>query len=102
MVIKYGHDNVPLAVLIAAHSKLLGASLHAAAHHQPITRLKDVQRAGHAGVRHGAHKYGNVLCKTVNQRTGGRREGEGETGETDDDIESQKDMQQIVSKERLI
>lgn len=52
-----------------------------------------MQRAGHPGVRHRAHKYGNVLCKTVNQKTGGRREGDGEAAETDEDIGLGKDVQ---------
>lgn len=60
---------IPLPMLIAAHSKLLCASLHAATHHQPISRLKDVQRAGHSRVRHRANKYGNVLSKTTKEET---------------------------------
>lgn len=56
-------------MLIAAHAKLLGASLHAATHHQPIPRLKDVQRAGHSRVGHRANEYRDVLSKTTKEET---------------------------------
>lgn len=69
-------------MLVAAHSKLLGAGLHAAAHHQPIARLKDVQRAGHPWVRHRADKYGNVLCKAANQKTEERKREADDTQKT--------------------
>lgn len=52
---------IPLSVLIGAHSKLPSAGLNAAAHHQPISRFKDVQRTRHSGVGHRANKYGYVL-----------------------------------------
>ena len=48
-------------MVVAAHAKLLGSRLHAAAHHQPVTRLEYVQRAADAGVGHRAHKDGDVL-----------------------------------------
>lgn len=48
-------------MLIAAHAKLLGASLHAATHHQPVSRLKDVQGAGHSRVGHRANEYRDVF-----------------------------------------
>lgn len=56
-------------MLIAAHAKLLGASLHTATHHQPISRLEDVQRAGHARVGHRADEYRDVLSKTKEMKT---------------------------------
>lgn len=55
---------VPFAVLIAAHAELLGAGLHAATHHQPVSRLKDVQWAGNSRVGHGADEYRDVLSET--------------------------------------
>lgn len=72
-------------MLIAAHSKLLCASLHAATHHQPISRLEDVQRAGHSGVGHRANEYRNVLSKTTHKETEERQEKtkKMETGEKD-------------------
>jgi len=51
-------------MLIAAHAELLGAGLHAATHHQPISRLKNVQWAGHSGVGHRADENGDVLSET--------------------------------------
>lgn len=62
---------IPFAVLVAAHAKFLGAGLHAATHHQPISRLKDVQGAGNPGVGHGANKYRDVLGKTAEGETEG-------------------------------
>lgn len=59
---------IPLPVLIDAHSKLPRASLNAAAHHQPIPRFKDVQRARHSRVGHRANKYGNVLSQAKKER----------------------------------
>lgn len=59
---------IPFSVLITAHAELLGASLHAAAHHQPITRLKDVQWAWHSREGHGTDKYGNILGKAVREK----------------------------------
>ncbi len=56
-------------MLIAAHSKFLGASLHTATHHQAISRLKDVQRTGHSRVGNGANEYRDVLCKTAKKGT---------------------------------
>lgn len=53
--------HIPLPVLIDAHSKLPCARLNASAHHQAITRFKDVQRARHSRVGHRANKYGNIL-----------------------------------------
>lgn len=44
-----------------AHPKLFGASLHAPPDHQPIARLKDVQRTWDCRISHCAHKYGNIL-----------------------------------------
>lgn len=61
-------------MFIAAHSKLLCASLHAAPHHQPISRLEDVQRAGHSGVGHRTNEYRNVLSKTTNKEAEERQE----------------------------
>lgn len=52
---------IPLPMLIGAHSKLPCASLNATAHHQPISRFKDVQRARHSRVGHRANKYGNIF-----------------------------------------
>lgn len=74
-------------MLVAAHAELLGASLHAATHHQPIPRLKDVQRAGHSGVGHRADEYRDVLSKTAKEETEEGQEKTGkkqmETGEKD-------------------
>lgn len=64
---------VPFAMLIAAHAKFLGASLHAAAHHQPVPRLKNVQGAGDSRVGHRANKYGDVLSKTAKEEIEARR-----------------------------
>lgn len=52
-------------MLIAAHAKFFGASLHAAAHHQTISRLKDVQGARDSGVGHRANKYRDVRSQTT-------------------------------------
>ena len=64
-------------MVVAAHAKLLGSRLHAAAHHQPVTRLEDVQRAADAGVGHRAHEDGDVLGEAAarerRSRGGGRR-----------------------------
>lgn len=60
---------IPFAMLIAAHAKLLGASFHAAAHHQPISRFKDVQWAGHTRIGHRANKNRDVLSKTTKEET---------------------------------
>lgn len=54
-------------MLVAAHAKLLGAGLHAAAHHQPVSRLKDVQRAGYSRVGHRANEDRDVLGKTTKE-----------------------------------
>lgn len=51
----------PLDRVADAHPKLSGACLHAPADHQPVAGLEDVQRTGHCGIGHGAHKYGNIL-----------------------------------------
>lgn len=55
-------------MLIAAHAKLFGARLHTSAHHQTVARLKDVQRARDARVRHRAHKDWDVLGQTGDKR----------------------------------
>ena len=74
--------ELPLAVVIAAHAKLLGARLHAAAHHQPVARLEDVQRAAHAGVGHRAHEDGDVLGEAGAHERDGEEDGdEGGGGE---------------------
>lgn len=59
---------IPSAMLVAAHAKLLGAGFHAAAHHQPIARLKHMQWTGHSRVGHGADKYRDVLSETRRKR----------------------------------
>lgn len=59
---------IPFAMLIAAHAKLFGARLHTSAHHQTVARLKDVQRARDARVRHRAHKDWDVLGQTGDKR----------------------------------
>lgn len=64
-------------MLIAAHAKLLGAGLHAATHHQPISRLEDVQGAGHSGVGHRANKYRDVLSETTTAETEEKKMEEG-------------------------
>ncbi len=74
-------------MLIAAHAKLFGASLHAATHHQPIPRLEDVQRAGHSRVGHGANEYRDVLSKTTKEET---EEGQEMTKKTNKDKEKKK------------
>ena len=61
--------SVPFAMLVAAHAKLLGASLHTATHHQTITRLNNVQGAGDSRVGHRANKYGDVFSKTTKEET---------------------------------
>lgn len=63
---------IPFAMLIAAHPKLLGAGLHAAAYHQPVTRLKDVQWARHSREGHRTDKYGDVLGKATREKSGRR------------------------------
>lgn len=50
----------PFAWLITAHAELLGARLHAAAHHQAVAWLEDVQWARNARVRHRADEDGNI------------------------------------------
>lgn len=60
---------IPFAVLIAAHAKSLSASLHAATHHQPISRLKDMQGAGNSRIGHRANKYRDVLSETAKVET---------------------------------
>lgn len=60
---------IPFAVLVAAHAKLLCASLHTATHHQTVSRLKNVQGAGHTRVGHRANKYGDVFSETTKEET---------------------------------
>lgn len=60
---------IPFALLIDAHAKLLGASLHAATHHEPISRLEDVKWAWHPGEGHSADKYRDILGKTTRENT---------------------------------
>lgn len=59
--------TVPFPMLIAAHAKLFGASLHATTHHESVPRLKDVEWAGNSRIGHSANKYRDVLCKTENR-----------------------------------
>lgn len=55
----------PFEVVGQTHAEAFGSRLHASANHQPVAGLEDVQRAGHGGEGHGAHKYRHFLVETV-------------------------------------
>ena len=55
------HHDPPFSMFVAAHAKLPGARLHASSHHEAITRLEDMERTGHARVRHRTHKDRDIL-----------------------------------------
>lgn len=62
---------LPFLGIINTHPKLLRACVHAAANHEAVTWLKDMQGARHGGVSHGTHKDRHILRQTA-QRTRSR------------------------------
>ncbi|KAJ0050349.1 hypothetical protein NL108_017786 [Boleophthalmus pectinirostris] len=58
----------PLELVAEAHSEAVGSGLHAAADHESVARLKDVQGAGHRGERHGAHEDRDAFIQTENEK----------------------------------
>ena len=57
----YLNAYLPLLDSWLAHAESPASSVHTPSYHEPIARLKDVQGAGHPGVRHRAHKDGELL-----------------------------------------
>ena len=53
----------PFELVPQAHAETLGIRLHAAADHQPVARLEDVERTRHGGEGHGAHEDRHVLVE---------------------------------------
>lgn len=60
-----GPRSLPLDGIAQAHSKLLSPDLHAAADHEAVAGLEDVEGAGHGGEGHGADKYRHALVQAV-------------------------------------
>ena len=60
--------SLPLLGVTDAHAELARARLHAAADHEAVARLEDVQRARHCGIGHGAHKDGHILRQAGRDR----------------------------------
>lgn len=58
----------PFEIVSQTHAEAVGARLHASPNHQSIAGLEDVERAGHSGEGHGAHKYRHILVKTEKER----------------------------------
>ena len=55
----------PFLGIINTHPKLPRARVHAAANHEAVTWLEDMQWARHGGVSHGTNKDRHVLCQTA-------------------------------------
>lgn len=60
--------NVPVLGIIDAHPELPRACVHAAANHEAVSWLKDMQGARYGGVSHGAHKDRHILRQTEDER----------------------------------
>ncbi len=72
----FGLLCLPFLGIINTHPKLPRARVHAAANHEAVTWLEDMQRARHGGVSHCTHKDRHILRQTAQR---GRR---GETRQT--------------------
>lgn len=60
--------RLPFLGIINAHPKLSRPRLHAAANHEAVTWLEDMQGARHGGVRHGTHKDRHILRQTAKKQ----------------------------------
>ena len=61
-------ESVRLFLDVGAHAELARTRLHAPADHEPISGLKDVQRAPHRRVGHGADKNRDLSTVTYTVR----------------------------------
>lgn len=59
------HHRSPFLWIVYAHAKLPRPRVHAAADHEAVARLEDVQRTRHGGIRHGTHEDGHILCQAA-------------------------------------
>lgn len=60
--------SLPFLRVVNTHPKLVCACVHAAANHEAITWLKNVQGTRHSGVSHGTHKNRHILCQAATRR----------------------------------
>lgn len=67
----YVLECLPFLGVVNTHPELPGACIHAAANHEAVTWLKDMQGARHGWVSHGTHKDRHILCQTAQR---GRRQ----------------------------
>lgn len=58
---------LPFLGIVDAHPKLPRARVHAAANHEAVTWLEDMQGARHSGVRHGTHKDRHILREAAQE-----------------------------------
>lgn len=56
---------LPFLGIINTHPELPRACVHAAANHEAVTWLEDMQGARHSGVSHGTHKDRHILRQTA-------------------------------------
>ncbi len=59
---------LPFLGIVNTHPKLPRARFHAAANHEAVAGLKDMQGARHSGVSHGTHKNRHILCQAAKKR----------------------------------
>lgn len=63
---------LPFLGIINTHPKLPRSSFHAAANHETVSWLEDMQWARHGGVSHCTHKDRHILCQAAQRES--RRE----------------------------
>lgn len=66
-------EHWPFEVVSQTHAEAVGSRLHAAANHQSVARLEDMERARHSGKGHGANEYRHILVKTEERTREQRR-----------------------------
>lgn len=63
------YNRSPFLWIVYAHAELPRPRVHAAADHEAVARLEDVQRTRHGGIRHGTHKDRHILCQAARGET---------------------------------
>lgn len=63
------YKRSPFLWIVYAHAELPRPRVHAAADHEAVARLEDVQRTRHGGIRHGTHKDRHILCQAARGET---------------------------------